>query len=244
MLWTVNTERYSNVVAGLNDTITLCVIVAHLNCQLQTTQVSAQWWHEPLCATSHRVQGDLQEQRGGRHGHQLSHPLNNPITSSWSRSVRQIDFVQTSESSKHARLCLLDTHRFFLLQYIPYVGDSKKAMDEYTPLRSSWAARTTSCCTTAVKIHSSPRPSSLTWCSTAPGWAQNSDSAQSRRPGNRWWNWINLCFHCIAYMLLFLMCQETLSSLDNVIPLALCKTSSIPLFSFFRIEYHDCFVVY
>jgi len=67
--------------------------------------------------------------------------------------------------------------------YIPYVGDSKKAMDEYTPLRSSWAARTTSCCTTAVKIHSSPRPSSLTWCSTAPGWAQNSDSAQSRRPG-------------------------------------------------------------
>lgn len=50
-----------------------CFWIANINCELQP--FGKQWWNESVSPSNLPVQGDLQEQRGRRHGCQQRHPL-------------------------------------------------------------------------------------------------------------------------------------------------------------------------
>lgn len=112
----------------------LSPLTADLHCQLQSPR--QQRWDEPVCSTAVPLQRDLQKQCGGWHG-----PVKPHIVQAWRKTRPLCEWLTQKDNELHTDvyrkqlirlnncLCVLFQ---VVIKYVPYVGDSKRAMDEYT----------------------------------------------------------------------------------------------------------------
>lgn len=126
-----------------------------------------------------------------------------------------------SDSSRHATLPLVVTQHFSLLQYIPYVGDSKRAMDEYTSEIFMGGKNT-------IVLHNTCEDSLL----AAPIildlvlLAELSTRIQLKAEGQVTDDGTGIiwCYHCIASI----QCEEAVLTTLTLFLFSLCRTNFIP----------------
>lgn len=143
IFWTVNTERYSNIVPGVNDAAAMSsqssiiptlkfplpafsLSQLSLRASLLSTELprtpsfpassrSLNATPQPVCRGSVQEQGDQYEQRRRRHGR-----LQQAVVQDHEIGPKGV-LISKGEHSDHT----------VVIKYVPAVGDSKRAIDEY-----------------------------------------------------------------------------------------------------------------